>query len=127
MGEADMLGWKQKRKTLKLAMAGLLLGTSISALSAYAEPNPVLTSTSYFTSDGRQETQDLILRTLDIQVKVEGGFAETTAIAEFYNPSSNTLEGNFTLDMPEGSTLIGYALDINGELRDGVIVEKLQA
>lgn len=122
-----MLGWKQKRKTLKLAIAGLLLGTSLSALSAYAEPNPVLTSTSYFTSDGRQETQDLILRTLDIQVKVEGGFAETTAIAEFYNPSSNTLEGNFTFDMPEGSTLIGYALDINGELRDGVIVEKLQA
>ena len=43
------------------------------------------------------------------------------------NPSEETLEGNFTLDMPAGAILTGYGLDINGAIRDGVIVEKLQA
>ena len=109
------------------ALLAGLLGTCSATFSALADPNPVLTSTSYYTNEGRVRAKELELKSLDIRMQVSGGYVETTLMSEFYNPGENILEGEFTFDMPAGATLIGYGLDINGEIRDGVIVEKKQA
>ncbi len=105
---------------------GVILAASLVPVSL-ADSNPSLTSTNYFGPDGKETAQALALQTLSITIDIRGGYAETQLEAEFLNPTSNTLEGEFELDMPAGATLIGYGLDINGEMRDGVIVEKKKA
>ena len=109
------------------SLVALFLSGLTLAPSALAGANPVLTSTSYFGEDGKETNSDLILKSLDLTVSVSGSFAETRALVEFYNPTSEVLEGNFELEMPADSLLIGYGLDINGSIREGVIVEKKQA
>lgn len=98
-----------------------------SALTAFAAPNPSLISKNYFGPDGKEIAENLVLTDLDVEIDVRGGFAENRVLAEFQNPTDAILEGEFEFDMPEGSTLIGYGLDIQGEIREGVIVEKKKA
>jgi tetratricopeptide (TPR) repeat protein len=71
--------------------------------------------------------QAIELRTLDIQVVVTGLYAETTQTLTFYNPNSRVLEGNLHFAMPDGAVVCGYALDIDGQMVDGVIVPKEEA
>ena len=47
-----------------------------------------------------------------MRVRIRGSIAETTITARFANPGSDNLEGDFTLAMPAGSVVTGYALDI---------------
>jgi tetratricopeptide (TPR) repeat protein len=68
--------------------------------------------------------QPLVLSTLDIDVKIHGVIAETKMIMTFFNPHNRQLEGELYFPLPEGSTVSGYALDINGVMVDGVVVEK---
>ena len=40
---------------------------------------------------------------------------DVTLTARFANPSSDTLEGLFSFELPEGAVVTGYALDIEGD------------
>jgi len=64
---------------------------------------------------------------LHIDVKVTGNIATTTFDIDFYNPLDKILEGEFDFPLADGQNIVRYALDINGELREGVVVEKLKA
>ena len=70
---------------------------------------------------------DLHLTGMSINVTVEGILAETVIELEYYNEGHRNLEGEFTLKLPEGATVSTYALEVNGEMRPGVAVEKAQA
>ena len=67
------------------------------------------------------------LADLDMRVRIFGHLAETTMTMKFYNPNSRTLEGELEFPMPEGAVVSGYALDVNGDLVEGVAVEKQKA
>lgn len=69
----------------------------------------------------------IVLEKLDIDVSIRGLLAETTMTMTFYNTQTRVLEGELLFPLPEGATISGYALDINGSLMDGVIVEKHEA
>ncbi|MDX6181118.1 VIT domain-containing protein [Flavobacterium sp. Fl-77] len=69
----------------------------------------------------------VILQEAKIETKILGNLATTTAIYTFYNPSNRILEGKLTIPLPEGVSISGYALDINGKLRDAVPVPKERA
>ena len=74
------------------------------------------------------EPYPLEIKECSIEVRLYGCVAETQITLEFYNPSENDeKEGRFLFPLPEGATVDGYALDIDGELVDGVAVEKQQA
>lgn len=45
----------------------------------------------------------------------------------FRNSSSQQLEGEFTMPLPPGAVVIGYALDVNGVMREGVAVPREKA
>lgn len=45
----------------------------------------------------------------------------------FRNMNSKTVEGELTLPLPESATVIGYAMEVEGELIDAVPVEKEKA
>jgi len=74
-----------------------------------------------------QKTHPVILKEAKIDTKIFGNLATTTATYTFYNPSERLLEGKLTIPLPEGVSISGYALDINGKMRDAVPVPKERA
>jgi Vault protein inter-alpha-trypsin domain/Uncharacterized protein conserved in bacteria (DUF2135) len=71
--------------------------------------------------------KSLTIATLDVSIKIVGGLAETTLTAQFTNPNDSVLEGDFTLDLPREAWVVGFALDVNGTLVDGVLQPKAKA
>jgi tetratricopeptide (TPR) repeat protein len=71
--------------------------------------------------------QDLEISQLNVSVNVVGNMATTTFDIIFFNPFTRVLEGEFTMPLSDGQEICRYALEINGNLREGVIVEKLKA
>ncbi len=67
------------------------------------------------------------LRTLKIDIKVAGTISSTSMEMTFQNCTNRILEGTLTFPLPEGVTVSGYALDINGKMREAVPVEKEKA
>lgn len=74
-----------------------------------------------------QETKNVYLQKLDIDVKITGSIATTTWTMTFKNTTSRTLEGELKFPLQNGNAVSAYALDINGKLRDAVPVEKAKA
>ncbi|MGE6395230.1 VIT domain-containing protein [Chryseobacterium scophthalmum] len=74
-----------------------------------------------------QKKNPVILQEAKIDTKILGNLATTTATYTFYNPSNRILEGKLTFPLPEGVSVSGYALDINGKLRNAVPVPKERA
>lgn len=66
----------------------------------------------------------MVLTRLAVDVAINGFIAETKMTMTFLNPHNRVLEGDLNFPLPEGSFVSGYALDINGVMVDGVIVEK---
>ncbi|MDF2857040.1 MAG: hypothetical protein K0Q87_2891, partial [Neobacillus sp.] len=54
---------------------------------------------------------------LKIDVTIFGNIAKTSMTMTFENTTNRDLEGELTFPMPEGVSVSGYALDINGKLR----------
>ncbi len=89
--------------------------------------NPSLKARINGVSSTSAFSNDLKISNIDMAVTVRGTIAETTMTVRFDNPSSATLEGDFTLSMPANSVVTGYALDIQGGMVDGVLVPPRQA
>ncbi len=127
--------------------AGLLAATATLAFTSCATPaqtqnlkpaaeNPIaiadragpkLTALVRGINDEEAE-RDLDISNLDIAVYVRGSIARTTLTATFVNPlKTEDLEGRFVLNMPRGAVINGYALDINGQMIDGVLETKYNA
>ncbi|WP_299261383.1 VIT domain-containing protein [uncultured Aquimarina sp.] len=64
------------------------------------------------------------LSSLDVKVDVIGNIATTTYDMLFYNPTGNVLEGELSFPLGEGHDVSRFALDVNGKLREAVVVEK---
>ncbi|WP_418604037.1 TonB-dependent receptor plug domain-containing protein [Hwangdonia sp.] len=66
------------------------------------------------------------ITSLDVKVDVVGNIATTTYDMLFYNPTSNVLEGELAFPLGEGQRVSRLALEVNGKLREAVVVEKEQ-
>lgn len=64
------------------------------------------------------------IQALRIDVQVVGALATTTWDMTIYNPQNRLLEGEFIFPLGEGQTVSRFAMDVNGVLREGVVVEK---
>lgn len=72
----------------------------------------------------RKEEQPVRISQVKIDVKVVGTLAVTTVDMTFLNPNSRTLEGELEFPLADGQSISRFALDINGKMREGVVVEK---
>lgn len=70
---------------------------------------------------------DIRVSELKADVRITGNIASTTVDLIIENNSSQILEGELEFPLSENQYITGYALDINGKLRDGVVVEKEKA
>jgi hypothetical protein len=64
------------------------------------------------------------LSSLNIRVDIVGNIATTTYDMLFYNPTPSVLEGELSFPLGEGHNVSRFALDVNGKLRDAVVVDK---
>ncbi|MDR2427014.1 MAG: hypothetical protein LBD46_07570 [Endomicrobium sp.] len=70
------------------------------------------------------EQKPIVLSDLRIDVEIVGNFAFTTYDMVFYNPNQVAMEGEFIMPLAKNQNVSAIALDINGKMRDGAIVEK---
>lgn len=64
------------------------------------------------------------LEAVDLRTEVIGHAVQTRVELVFRNPNDRVLEGELQFPLREGQLVTGFALDINGELRPAVPVEK---
>ncbi|MDQ6639808.1 MAG: hypothetical protein M3Z15_09130, partial [Pseudomonadota bacterium] len=71
--------------------------------------------------------QPVRLASLQVDVEVAGGAAETRVQMVFFNPNNRILEGKLEFPLAPGQVVSGFALDVDGRLRPAVPVEKARA
>lgn len=64
------------------------------------------------------------LSELSANVEIMGNVAITKLDMLFVNKGNQILEGQLDFPLGQNESVVGYALDINGKMRDGVVVEK---
>jgi hypothetical protein len=75
----------------------------------------------------RKAVASLELRRVQVRVHTSGDMAETRVEHVFENDSDERLEGTFRFPLPEQSALVGLAMEINGKLMEGELVERHKA
>jgi hypothetical protein len=89
----------------------------VSTLSAQSLPPAMFVA-------GEQGSKTLTLSKVETRAQIFGDLAETTVTMTFTSEAAREIEGDLFFPLPEGSTVSGYALDINGIMVDGVSVPK---
>ncbi|WP_313917412.1 VIT domain-containing protein, partial [Tahibacter sp.] len=104
-----------------LAIATFLLADAASALSVQRTPPP---KPPHVWLDPSLQLQPIQLQDVAIDIRIQGFIASTRLDLTFHNPNARVLEGEFVFPLAEGQSITGYALDVEGKLRQGVVVEK---
>ena len=115
-----------QHKSLALFLLAWLIALAAPAHAQEPAANPALLATANGIRDAAH-ARDLRLARFDVVVTVHGAVAGTEVTARFANTSGETLEGDFTLALPPGAVVTGYALDIGDALVDGVLVDRPRA
>lgn len=89
------------------------------------EPPPVNRRIPVIWIDPAQgKLKPMTVQSVDVDIKVRGHLATTTLEMAFYNPNARVLEGELIFPLGEGQSIAGYALEVEGKLRQSVVVEK---
>ena len=73
------------------------------------------------------DRKPISLQDLKVDIEVIGNIAMTTYEMTFHNPNQVVMEGEFVLPLAGNQNVSAVALDINGKMREGVVVEKQKA
>ena len=73
---------------------------------------------------GERDANPMQLQELSLDIWVMGQTAVTTMEMTFYNPNDRVMEGEFEFPLSNGQEVSRFALDIDGKLREGVVVDK---
>lgn len=108
-----------RRRALLQGGAALLVAGAPALSQAQARPGAVMPIVR--VPDARIPLE---LARVAIDSQVAGRVAQTRMEFEVYNPNPQALEGELQFPLLEGQTVTGFALDIDGELRPAVPVDK---
>ncbi|MDD5309160.1 MAG: VIT domain-containing protein [Deltaproteobacteria bacterium] len=70
---------------------------------------------------------ELQIQSQEVRVVVRDGIAHTTVDQRFFNPSSTPLEGWYWFAVPEGASVERFAMEVNGQMVEGEMIERKQA
>lgn len=62
-----------------------------------------------------------------VRAVVRSGFAETEVDQTFFNPGDRAVEGWYWFTVPEGASITSFALETNGALIEGELIERREA
>jgi hypothetical protein len=71
--------------------------------------------------------QELILEDLSARTAIHGMLSLTELELRFRNPQSRRIEGRFTCTLPPNAAISRFAKEVNGQLMEGEVVERLRA
>ena len=126
---------------LSLAAAGSLAAlTTLVAVAQQAPPPAALPAAPpaaeapppaprgpVLTDEQGRPVKGVRLARADVRAVVHGPLAQATVTLTFANAENRVLGGGLVFPLPEGATVTGYGLEVNGVMVDGVAVEKQQA
>jgi hypothetical protein len=72
----------------------------------------------------RSDEQPIRMQSLKVRTHIVGMRATTVMETVVFNPNNRVLEGTFSVPLIDGQVVVGMALDINGTMRDAVVVDK---
>jgi Ca-activated chloride channel family protein len=101
-----------------LAVAGCALNFSRGVLAQDLRPVPPQLTVA------RGAESPVVLQAVRIEAELSGSRALTTVEMTFFNPNPRVLEGELQFPLLDGQQVTGFALDIDGKLREAVPVEK---
>lgn len=93
------------------------------ALAQSPQEAPVRIARPQLVIPGRVEAP-VTLESVSIRAEVHGRFALTEVELTFRNPNRRILEGELQFPLPEAQSVTGFAMDVDGKLRDAVPVDK---
>ncbi len=67
------------------------------------------------------------IKRLELQARVTGLHAEVIQTLEISNPNRRPISVPVAIPMPDGAVVCGYALEVDGQMIDGVVVEQEKA
>ena len=113
----------------RLGRHALALAGGVSASAVFAQPRPQLVPPPWRPPQLQVAGAErpVRLESLKVEVEVSGGVAETRVEMVFLNPNARTLEGKLQFPLAPGQAVSGFAIDVDGRLRNAVPVEKARA
>lgn len=104
------------------AAALLFTGTAAARTPVISPPPPQRPPQVWI--DPSLKLEPVRLQDVAIDIRIQGFVASTRLDLTFHNPNPRVLEGEFVFPLAEGQSITGYALEVAGQLREGVVVEK---
>ena len=103
-------------------------GTPMPAKATIAPPEsrPTPQSVAPITMSDA-DGQELILEELSVRTAVEGMLSLTELDLRFRNPKAKRVEGRFSCTLPATAAISRFAKEVNGQLMEGEVVERLRA
>jgi Uncharacterized protein conserved in bacteria len=71
--------------------------------------------------------QDLVLEEFSARAAIEGMLSLTELDLRFRNPKARRIEGRFSCTLPANAAISRFAKEVNGQLMEGEVVERLRA
>ncbi len=71
--------------------------------------------------------QDLILEEFSVRAAIQGMLSLTELELRFRNPKGRRIEGRFSCTLPANAAISRFAKEVNGQLMEGEVVERLRA
>ena len=117
---------------IRLLQAAVAVCFSFQALALSPMPPPVSNGKFAPPPDWRPPVialnnpsgQPIELRAASVEVDLFGDQAQTRVELRLFNPNHRVLEGELQFPLQEGQVVTGFALDVNGRLRDAAAVPK---
>ncbi len=113
-------------RTIVLAALAIIAGMAGPATS---QINPTLSEAERGVRDGKaaDEAKHLRIDALDVSAHIVGRTADMTVELRITSDNSEPFEGNLALVLPTNAVVTGYALDVDGRLIDGILLEQPKA
>lgn len=90
-------------------------------------PHPTTPMPSMTIENMQNNEKAIVIKTTEREVVNNGLYCIVETSFVFSNPNSRQLAAEFSFPIPEGATVCGYKLEINGEMVPGVVCEKEKA
>src|SRR5437773_7910620 len=71
--------------------------------------------------------QELVLKELYMRTFIQGMLSLTELDLRFRNPKARRIEGRFSCTLPSNAAISRFAKEVNGQLMEGEVVERLRA
>ncbi len=116
------------KQELVLLLVTFIISINVNAQDSkpFTDRNPFINPVMKISNLNANEENPMRLDVLNIDIKIVGQIAVTTLEMTYYNTNNRVMEGEFNFPLGEGQTVSRFALDIHGQMREGVVVEKEQ-